>query len=87
MFTIVDDEDYNELNKFKWYTQKIKHLFYARRAVGARICRKSIYMHHVVLDFDSKILEVDHIDGDGLNNQKYNLRVVSHKENCCNFHR
>ncbi len=30
---MVDDEDFDRLNKFKWRIQKVKHLRYARRSI------------------------------------------------------
>ena len=40
-----------------------------------------ILMHHVVLGYPLKGFEMDHVDGQGLNNQRHNLRFVTHRQN------
>lgn len=72
----VDDEDYAYLNQYKWYTQKTQGKFYARRRTG----KDKVYMHQELLS----VSLVDHIDRDGLNNQRYNLRESNSKGNARN---
>lgn len=79
---LVDDEDYDELIKFRWYVSKGKAgNFYVRRCVG----QKKIKMHRHVLGLTNPEIKGDHIDGDGLNNQRDNLRSATHLQN--NFNR
>lgn len=80
---IVDDEDFEMLNQWKW---KYIPGGYACRQESRKIAklenrpRKTIYMHGVILPCpDDK--EVDHIDLNKLNNQKYNLRIATHSQN------
>lgn len=85
-FTKVDDEDYERLNEHKWhYKSDYKTIDggYAVRTVvirGKKIC---ITMHRLLIESE-KNMEIDHIDGNRLNNQKYNLRVVSRSDNMKN---
>lgn len=83
----VDDEDYEELSKYKWYLAKGKHTFYVHRDAsihenGKRVKKITILMHRQImgLQSDDKRL-VDHIDGCGTNNQKINLRICTATEN------
>ena len=81
-FTFVDDEDYKDLMRFKWYVRRTGNTFYARRNI--RIDRKLSVeeMHRRILNLrpgDGKY--ADHIDMDGLNNQRSNLRVATKGEN------
>ena len=78
-FAIVDAEDYERLSKYKWYTRKSDHRLYAYRSKE----RKSIGMHRDVMNA-AKGFVVDHIDGDGLNNRKSNLRLCTWTENSLN---
>jgi len=82
---LVDDEDYESLSQFKWYAGKQRHTFYAERKNCEKGKRKRMIMHRVIMK--DKLKEnffVDHIDHNGLNNQKSNLRVVTHRENLMN---
>lgn len=78
--TIVDDSDYEYLNKWTWNLAKRKNTNYAARREG----EKTILMHRVLLNInDTKIL-ADHVDGDGLNNQRINIRVANRTQNNSN---
>lgn len=46
---------------------------------------RRIHLHRLIMDCP-KGLFIDHIDGDGLNNKRNNLRIVTHKENMQNKH-
>ena len=84
MLSFVDDEDYEELNKFKWTAHINGKNYYADR--HEPITHKTITMHRHILKFPVKGIDIDHIDGNGLNNQKSNLRMISHRENGQNLH-
>lgn len=74
---IVDNDDYEWINQWKWYYRRVSYTGYAVRR------SKRIYMHRVVLNAPPD-MEVDHVDGDGLNNCKCNLRLCTHSENLYN---
>lgn len=79
---LVDDEDFERLNQWKWYAENHKNTFYVKRQlprINGKQC--SIYMHNVIIDKSLKGLETDHRDGNGLNNQKENLRHVTLRQN------
>ena len=79
--TLVDDEDYEWLNQWKWCAWKSGNIFYAERSVypnGWKGKKITILMHREILclaNGDGKL--GDHRDRNGLNNQKHNLRVVN----------
>jgi HNH endonuclease len=82
-FALVDDEDFDELNKFKWYagSHYKENCLYALRRDNK--IRKTILMHREIMQ-TPKGMVTDHIDHNGLNNQKINLRVCSHAQNIMN---
>lgn len=80
---IVDDEDYRKLSKFKWMYHKGTPNLYGYAIRNSRTVngkRSAIRMHRVIAKCPEH-LEVHHIDGDGLNNQKNNLKVCNHHYN------
>lgn len=76
---LVDDEDFELLNKFKWYTQRCENNFYARRFTS-KPNRKNISMHREIIKPPIECF-IDHKDHNGLNNQKNNLRICTILEN------
>lgn len=86
-FATVDDDDFIELSKFRWYLQTVKgksaNKLYAVRHIRLDGKTNAILMHRFILNANKKEL-IDHIDGDGLNNQKSNLRFCNHSQNCIN---
>lgn len=77
---LVDDSDYEHLNSFKWRANKGKYTSYAARMSKINGVRRPILMHRFILN-TPKGMEVDHIDGDGLNNQRSNLRIATISQN------
>jgi len=78
---LIDDEDYGYLNQFKWCADKLGSTFYAKRRLYISIKEQyNIYMHRIIMNAP-KGMEVDHIDHNGLNNQKYNLRICTKCQN------
>jgi hypothetical protein len=78
---LVDDEDFGRLNQFKWFAHYDRHNWYACRHTG-RINGKdpTTGMHRTIMTPPDG-MEVDHKDGNGLNNQKSNLRICQHIHN------
>ncbi len=83
---LVDDEDYERLAAMgKWCVDKdgyaIKGIRF--RCTSGKSCVKIIRMHREILNFPEG-LQVDHIDGNVLNNKKSNLRLCTNRENSMN---
>lgn len=90
---LVDDGMYESLSEFKWHVLDSHPIHrYAARWSRGFIPRKSIRMHHAVLgvsgeELTEKFVVVDHIDRNGLNSQRDNLRIASRRENAINSDR
>jgi hypothetical protein len=85
-FAIVDDEDYERLNKYKWFVAKIERRFYAHRKrkstdVGCGRC--NVKMHRQILEVPAGKF-IDHINHNGLDNRRANLRIVTKEQNSWN---
>lgn len=80
---LIDDEDYEELSKYKWYKMKIGYIY---RVTTSSINRHSIFIHREVLSAP-KGLQVDHINRDPLDNRRVNLRICTAAENSANVAR
>ncbi len=85
---IVDDCFFEAINQHKWYAEKCG--CYAARRLPSRTGepRFLVRMHREILALSGVIAdsfdEVDHIDGNKMNNQLFNLRVATSSQNKCN---
>lgn len=80
--TLVDDEDYEYLKQWKWYFGSR----YAQRQeylgkINGKYQQKTVYMHRELCSSDE---DVDHINGDTLDNRRSNLRACTHQQNSYN---
>ena len=78
-FAIVDAEDYDRINQYQWYACKCKSTFYACRTEGG----KTIRMHREIMRAPKGLI-CDHINHNGLDNHRSNLRLCTHAQNCYN---
>lgn len=78
---LVDNDMFEDLNKFTWCAHKCGNVFYAMRKYKRTI---SIMMHRLVMGITDPNIMVDHRDNNGLNNQRSNLRTATRSENLCN---
>jgi hypothetical protein len=76
---LVDDNDFERLNEWKWHAHRERRAWYACHG------QPWIRMHRRIIEVPPG-LEIDHIDGNGLNNQRSNLRIVTTRENAQNRH-
>lgn len=79
LLVMVDDEDYNYLSKFNWHVSKDKCV---ASWLGSKN-NKRILIHRFIMNPPDN-MEIDHIDGNRLNNQKSNLRLATSSQNKCN---
>jgi hypothetical protein len=77
---IIDDEDFEKLNKYKWCANKLNGIWYAMRTEYVDGKQKTIMMHRHIIDCPSEKI-VDHINHDGLDNRQCNLRICSYSQN------
>lgn len=89
---IIDDEDYEELIKYNWQLREptkdclIKYCFRTipredgQKYANGKTKRTMLQMHRQLLSCPLGYV-IDHINGDGLDNRKTNLRVASKSQN------
>jgi hypothetical protein len=79
LFATVDAADYEEISKYKWSASRVGNKVYAQ----ARINGRTVAMHRFLV-CPPKGHQVDHIDGNGLNNCRSNLRICTAGQNQAN---
>lgn len=85
-FALVDDADFDFLMQWKWHVYRGHDgLLYAHRnsEYGANGKRTHIMMHRVI-NATPEGMDTDHINGNGLDNRRSNLRTASRAENMWN---
>lgn len=74
---IVDDCDYDVVSSIKWYLHRGANTNYAK----SNVYTNGHQLMHRLITNCPKGMEVDHINFNGLDNRRENLRIVTHKEN------
>jgi len=83
-YAIVSPEDFEAVNRHKWQaTNNHNNTFYAIRTIYINGVRKRLMMHREIMNPPDGFV-VDHGDGDGLNNTRDNLSIVTAAENSYN---
>lgn len=87
-FALVDDADYDWLMQWKWQAKWNRGTFYAKRReelprINGKRRSRTIYMSRQIMDAPAG-KEVDHRNHEGLDNQRLNLRLVTHQQNLLN---
>lgn len=77
LVTLVNNEDYEKVNQYRWYVGKNRHTYY----VSSHINGKTVQLHRFILGLNNPKVCVDHINGDGLDNRKCNLRIATNRQN------
>lgn len=85
LVAIVDDEDYERVSQLKWHLKPGRHTFYAIASTGKtkRKNNKPLRMHRFVLPSTTAKV-IDHINRNGLDNRKSNLREATMAQNTVN---
>lgn len=79
---IIDDQDYEKVSEYNWYVQENKTgIIYAK--ANDRKNGTTLFMHRLILNIPKGTI-IDHVDGDGCNNTRTNLRVCTKQQNA--FH-
>lgn len=80
---LVDDSDYVRVNQFKWQANLDKKTsrWYAKRSQRVNGKGTTIMMHRFILGVTDSKIEVDHLNHDGLDNQRYNIRECTKSQN------
>jgi hypothetical protein len=87
---LVDDEDYERVNQFKWHVVTYRGFRYAVHTINYPATKdnpkktsKQILMHRFILDLKKGEI-CDHASGDGCDNRRSNTRKASYTENARN---
>lgn len=81
LIAMVDDEDYEKLKHYRWsYYKGTRGTIYAHTHVNRVITK----MHRMIMEITDPSIFVDHINGNGLDNRKCNLRIVNEHQSSWN---
>lgn len=77
-YAIVDDSDFDWLNKYRWYLNDSGYAIHKSE-------KETFRMHRLILD-TPKGKDTDHVNGNKLDNRRENLRIATRSQNMANRH-
>lgn len=85
--TTIDEEDWEKIKDYKWYSKLIPRYrgkYHAMAGATNEYGRPTtVSLHRIIMDAP-KGKQVDHINGDSLDNRKENLRICTPSQNRAN---
>lgn len=84
MFTIVDDEDYDLVSQYRWYARRNGPTYYYVRASVQRNGKQHHVLMHRIIMKAKDCQDVDHKNGQTLDNRRCNLRFCNIGQNRAN---
>ena len=79
---IIDLDDIDKCKQYKWHIRKSRNTQYVIASVRGQE-NKKIHLHRLIMNYNGD-LDINHINMNGLDNRKLNLRIVTHSENKAN---
>lgn len=77
---VIDEADLSIVSSYRWVSGRKPGTSYAL----ARVAGRRVFLHHLLMGRPLRGFETDHIDGNGLNNRRANLRTVTISQNRMN---
>lgn len=79
---IIDKEDFDCVKNYQWHIENSRrNLQYGQASTNGLLPTKTIRIHKIIIP---NAIQVDHINHNGLDNRKSNLRACNNRENNCN---
>lgn len=79
---IIDKDDYNIVKDYQWHIENSrKNLQYCQASTNGKSPTKTIRIHRLLIP---NSIQIDHINHNGLDNRRVNLRPCNNRENNCN---
>lgn len=78
-YFICDLDDFYKIKDFTWWAKYGKWGYYALATIDS----KNVRLHRMIMDCPNG-MQVDHINGNTLDNRKCNLRIVTNQQNSMN---
>ena len=84
---LIDEQDLERVMSHGWFAEKRKYTYYA--STGFRLNGKTIHvrLHRFILGITDRKVLIDHVDRNGLNCTRQNLRIVTRAQNTINVER
>ena len=84
MFATVDSDNFEQVNRFKWYAEEGDNTFYASHVIKKGGKRSIQSMHRFILGITDPKIQVDHKNRNGLICTRENMRIATNQQNACN---
>lgn len=78
---LIDRDDLEKISKYRWVARASKERTYVQHIINRKDGKyHALHLHRLIMDAPSNMM-VDHINGNGLDNRKCDLRVCTHAQN------